>query len=56
MAFYDSAKHKKPLVNQRFGASAKVDGIHYKTCRLLILLGPFSQKDPRKYKKALGSE
>ena len=44
---------KKPLVKQRFEACEKVHKIPYKTCRLLILLGPFLRNDPKKYQKSI---
>ena len=53
MAFYDFAKHQKPLATQSFWAPEKLSKIPYKFCRLLILLGLFSQKCPQKHQKSI---
>ena len=51
--FTTSQNIKKPLVKQRFGACKKLFKIPYKTCRLLIILGPFPAKGPQKYQKSI---
>ena len=53
MPFDVLAKHRKPLVKQRFEASGKVDKIPYKTCRLWSLLGPFLRFGLQKYQKRI---
>ena len=53
MTLYDFAKHQNPLGTQRFGASKEVEQIPYKTCRVLIISVPFSEKCTQQYQKSM---
>ena len=53
MAFYDFAKHKKPLVKQRFGASKKIDQMPFETCGILMILEPKFQIGLQNYQKGI---
>ena len=48
-----SESSKKHWLNNVLGHRKKALGKPYKTCRLLIILGPFSEKGPQKYQKSI---
>ena len=54
MTFNDFAKHQKTFSkNNVLELPIKSNKIPYKTCRSLIILGPFSEKGPQKYQKRI---